>query len=459
MNAGDPFRMLMCSKARAMGIVSQQHAHLRFPDVNDNDDSNSGPWASTELQSQFLTFHHSLSLKTWFTRYAGYSKLITTIAHPADYNASQFTLNALGKYVSKLPKKPIWFILFLVLTAYYCLGTGPYYAANSFPLRNLPYLHIKVINYDVNGLVGSSFLSFLHHVEESSNTIPTFRYEEDVTVSIDAYKQRVMHGEAWGALFVLPNATEALLSAFAQGCQQASGYDPTNALYFAWDEGRNNQVATPQIAGFSRNLLIQFQSQFAIQYLSSLSNNTITNCVSQGYASLLVTPIAHTETNMSPVSISPVAVAAITIGNILMGVFGSLFVVNATMNGTAALVEDCKTPQGKIALQSGTMAFIGLGIAIAYATFVVGLTKAGSGNYIYTGQEWVQIVAIQWLHVMIWSYFHGFVFVKCGPGYVPFSFGILLLYSIIGGWNTDLSDPGYKVNYVYFNLTLLWLIS
>ncbi len=78
---------------------------------------------------------------------------------------------------------------------------------------------------------------------------------------------------------------------------------------------------------------------------------------------------------------------------------------------------------------------------------MVGLSKAGSGDHIYTGSEWAQIVALQWLHVMIWSFFHGWVFIQLGPGLVPFSFCILLLYSIVGGWNTDLADQGYKVSY------------
>lgn len=357
-NACDPYRMLLCSMARAMGI-----------EVNKTTLSSAETaWASETLQGQFIKLYHTLPIKAWYGRYLAYHGLLQAIRTPSQYDTTKFVTNKWGKVVNKLPKKPIWFILFFVLTAYYCLATGPYYGANSFPLRNIPALHIKIVNYDVGNQVGNSFMQFLHKVESSSDTIPTFRYEDDLTVSVDEYKKRVMDGEAWAAIFVMPNATQHLHAALANGCGQANKYSAKSALYFAWDEGRNNQVSAPQIAGFSRGILGQFSTIFASNSLSHLSNETIASCIHSGFSSLLVTPVSYTESNMSPVSISPVAVAAITIGNILMAVFGSLFIVNGTMHGTEAIVED-HSPMWKIIIRCGTMSFIGLGIAISYATF------------------------------------------------------------------------------------------
>lgn len=357
-NAVDPYRMLLCSMARAMGIVVNKSVLS----------SSETAWANEALQGQFIKLYHSLPIKAWYGRYLSYHGLLQAIMNPVQYDEKKFVVNEVGKFVNKLHKKPIWVILFLALTAYYCLGTGPYYGANSFPLRNLPALHIKIVNYDVGNQVGNSFMQFLQKVESSSDTIPTFRYEKDLTVSVDEYKQRVMDGEAWGAIFVMPNATAQLHEAIANGCDTAATYHAKSALYFAWDEGRNNQVATPQIAGFSRGILGQYSTIFASTLLSHITNETIASCIQKGYSSLLITPVSYTESNMSPVSISPVAVAAITIGNILMAVFGSLFIVNGTMNGTEALVED-HSPKWKIIIRCGTMALIGLGIAVSYATF------------------------------------------------------------------------------------------
>ncbi len=71
---------------------------------------------------------------------------------------------------------------------------------------------------------------------------------------------------------------------------------------------------------------------------------------------------------MTPVATSYVVTnIGITVGNILMAVFGAMFILNATYNGTVALVEDY-SPVGKVVLRAFTMAFIGFGMAACYAT-------------------------------------------------------------------------------------------
>jgi hypothetical protein len=54
-------------------------------------------------------------------------------------------------------------------------------------------------------------------------------------------------------------------------------------------------------------------------------------------------------------------------------------------------------------------------------------------------------IAIQWLHIMIWSFGLGCVMEGLGPALVPLVFLICLIYNITGGWNIDLADQGYKV--------------
>ena len=76
---------------------------------------------------------------------------------------------------------------------------------------------------------------------------------------------------------------------------------------------------------------------------------------------------------------------------------------------------------------------------------MVGLTKDGSSDHLYTGYQWAQVFAVQWIHVMIWSFGMGSVMEGFGPGLIPFMFGILLNYNILGGWNLDLADQGFKV--------------
>jgi hypothetical protein len=71
---------------------------------------------------------------------------------------------------------------------------------------------------------------------------------------------------------------------------------------------------------------------------------------------------------MTPASVSFVVTnIGLTVGNILMAVFGSMFIVLATYNATSALVEDYG-PVGKVSLRAFTMALAGFGCAICYAT-------------------------------------------------------------------------------------------
>jgi hypothetical protein len=76
---------------------------------------------------------------------------------------------------------------------------------------------------------------------------------------------------------------------------------------------------------------------------------------------------------------------------------------------------------------------------------VIGLTADGSSEVLLGGLAWVRLCAMTWLHMMIWSFGHAWILESLGPVLVPFGFGFFLVYSITGGWNTDLADPGYKV--------------
>jgi uncharacterized membrane protein (GlpM family) len=56
---------------------------------------------------------------------------------------------------------------------------------------------------------------------------------------------------------------------------------------------------------------------------------------------------------------------------------------------------------------------------------------------------------------MIWSFGMGCVTEGLSPGLVPFFFVFFLMYNIIGGWNIDVADQGFKVRRVTFSLSSL----
>ena len=77
---------------------------------------------------------------------------------------------------------------------------------------------------------------------------------------------------------------------------------------------------------------------------------------------------------------------------------------------------------------------------------MIGLTADGSSGILLGGLAWIRICALIWMHMMIWSFGHAWESEALGAVLMPFFSGFFLLYSITGGWNTDLADPGYKVS-------------
>ena len=76
---------------------------------------------------------------------------------------------------------------------------------------------------------------------------------------------------------------------------------------------------------------------------------------------------------------------------------------------------------------------------------MIGLTADGSSGVLFGGLCWIRICALQWMHQMIWAFGHAWEMEAFGAMFLPFLSACLLWYSICGGWNTDLADPGYKV--------------
>lgn len=56
------------------------------------------------------------------------------------------------------------------------------------------------------------------------------------------------------------------------------------------------------------------------------------------------------------------------------------------------------------------------------------------------------LIALIWLHAMIWSYSQAFLRETVGAGLQPVIMFFFMISSVIGGWNTDTSDIGYQVS-------------
>ena len=51
--------------------------------------------------------------------------------------------------------------------------------------------------------------------------------------------------------------------------------------------------------------------------------------------------------------------------------------------------------------------------------------------------------AVFWLLMLIFAFYLAAVGIAVGPDVIGLAFAIMLICNIIGGWNTDVADPGY----------------
>lgn len=442
-NAGEPYRLMLCGIARSQGIQIGD-------DVFKPGETR---WASRDFQEWYIStrpfYIRNFRMSEWNQRYRSFRKLIENIAIIEGSNISQLIpkSNTMGKFVNRT-KKPLWPVyLFFYLSLFYVLCVGPYLAAISNPADNVKYLNIAVENMD-NGIVGEFFVSYLNNYTTTTQNIPTFRYRQGQT-SKDL-KNAVRDGEVWASVYVHPEASTNLEGATKDGCASSTSYDAKDAITFYWDEGRNNAVANPYIGGFLSALLSDMSTAFAQSYIHMLNSTTVLSCIANNQQGLVLRPIDFTSINLSPVNVAPVVVnGGITIGNIYVAVFGATFIVNGAMSATAALAEDL-SPIKRVGLRTLTMLALGFGLSVCYSTMIVAFTYQGSSSHLYSGDKWAQIFAVSWVHYTIWSFGHAWELETFGHALFPFFFGFLLLSSIIGGWNTDLADQGYKHFYQIF---------
>jgi hypothetical protein len=461
-NAGEPYRLMLCAIARSQGIQIG----------DDTFAAGETRWASKAFQEWYIStrpfYVRYIRMRAWNARYRSFRQLIdrvATVDHDENTAASTSptrsattaavavppppppVMNHVGKFVSRT-QKPLWPVyIFFYLSLFYVLCVGPYLAAISNPADNVKYLHIVVENMD-EGFVGEYFLSYLANVSATETSIPSFHYRTGQTEH--QLRNAVRDGEAWASVFVTANATAKLLDATRDGCAHAATYTAQDAIKFYWDEGRNNVVANPYIGGFLVDVLNDLSSAFAKTFVKRINASTVVTCLANDQEAVILQPIGYTAVNLSPVSVAPVVVnGGITIGNIYVAVFGASFIVNGAMGATAALAEDL-SPVYRVGLRSATMLALGLGLSVCYATMIVAFNYEGSSEYLYSSDKWGQIFAVSWVHYTIWSFGHAWELETFGQALFPFFFGFLLLSSIIGGWNTDLADQGYKQFYQIF---------
>jgi hypothetical protein len=168
----------------------------------------------------------------------------------------------------------------------------------------------------------------------------------------------------------------------------------------------------------------------------------------QAGAKFLTSPIDYTLVNLSPTSVAPVRNTAFGVGNILVAVFSSLYIVLGLYKGVGPLPH--LSPAKRMLVRGGLVMLYSFGVACVFATICVGLAKTGSGDHLYSGSTWAQIMAIQWVHGMIWSFGNLALAIRVSPDVIGLPFALLLVSNVIGGFGNDFSDRDYRRFYQIF---------
>jgi len=118
------------------------------------------------------------------------------------------------------------------------------------------------------------------------------------------------------------------------------------------------------------------------------------------------------------------------------------------MKGVGAL--DNVSPLRRMLFRLAYLFICAIGFASIFATIVVSLAKVGSGDYLYSGDVWAQIFAIQIVHALIWMFGHMIIAIGIAIDFVAIPFGLLLISNIIGGFSMDFATQSYYNFYQIF---------
>lgn len=387
-------------------------------------------------------------------RYYTAHRLITAIATDKDIP----TPFADGTYIPKLSKKPVFVMImqFIFIGLFFSLLLTPLMTCIAHPLSNLNRLKVLVVDFD-GGEVGQSFLKFMHSVAVKETQFPALDFSiAPSSTSPSDLRARVLKQQGWAAVYTSPGATERLKAAVAFGCNSTVAYNPTTAVTFAYDEGRNAQVTAPYLKGIFSAILPQYFNVFANTFIQHLPLQVVSGCLANHKQGVLIAPIASNTIDLTPTTVSYVSAMVLNLGMVYIALFGALVIVGGTYDASSPHTENMKAIP-RILFRMMMMALIGASVSFALATITVGTTYYGSSGHLYSGHQWAQLFATNWVHIMVWSFGFAFLRETLGPERIPPLFTFLLVSSAIGGSSTDVSPVSYKQWYQIFPFT--WAIN
>jgi hypothetical protein len=351
----------------------------------------------------------------------------------------------------KGPPKALPLVLAVVVPLVFSLGLSPLLAAVSNPNDNIGRLEIFVADFD-GSFLGSGLLLAVNTLKQSGAPLPSLvvKSAADGFHTPDDLRSAVKNSEAWAAVWANSGASIALAAALnstAYGISVPS-YDGRNAYAFVFDEARNN-IVSQRIAATARALLAATTARAAQNVVSSsgASPTAAQDLLNRASVApnLITAPVSYKEENVAPFDV-PVIATAQLLGNILMSVFG-MALANVILGPLTFFVAKLSPLRRGLARALAAVVYSAT-VSAAFVTIVVGLANTHAtgkeAHYTGNGEQWAQLWALFWLQLLLNVFFFVAIGLKAGVGVLPLFLLLVLLWNVIGGFNTDLADTGFR---------------
>ena len=377
------------------------------------------------------------------------------------------------------------FILAIALPIVYGLLAAPLFQSAADPDTNVPRLPVMVASFDTpsGGVdIGARFTDFwtangggaqlVTNNGALAVTLPGIQVVQASQYSAEDLRQQVKDSKIYAAVFVNAGASAALAGALASPAG-AAAYDPSKAMTLVWDEARNNQVTTARIGGPLKGMLGAIGAKVAGLtlggWLLAGANANAFSGTTNGVpdkallAKVLAAPVSYSEESLYPFTV-PALNQALTVGQILLCVF-ALIITNMTF-GPVNFIPFIRSaaPGFQLALRRlAVILLLACMVGVAFATILVGIANktnitmnaqnlapgvtygaAATAQGFFSGSQWAQIWATQWMETAIFTvYLCIFVTLAGNPAVAGALLGPMIIFNSLS-ISVDTSDAGFQ---------------
>ncbi|KAG0330888.1 hypothetical protein BG000_011384 [Podila horticola] len=215
-----------------------------------------------------------------------------------------------------MPDEPTWRMVIIkllkvltVMTISYFALMALYFAAEFQADDHMKNFEVMVVDLDY-GMVGAQYTNFANILNNQTSQLHWVVQPKDRFNTLDQVKMQVQSGDYWGAVVIMPNTSSTLNKMLST---PRNDFDPSGALAFVYDGGRDPLVVKPYIVANMYTSFLQFSKLFNPMWirfsigLYTQQGVNITNLYDA--PQVLGTPVAFTEYDLHPTTASVITSA------------------------------------------------------------------------------------------------------------------------------------------------------